>query len=160
MSFREMKDDEEIITRASPTDIKRVRKIRKITQEGLAKLLKMDRVTIGRWESGMRECKGHIAEKVLKLATARTKVAIATISPTLIKKIRKRLDLTRKQFAKICNIDITTVCAWEDGSVPCSGEAAQLVNIHRRAAKLNERAADFEVEEEPIRKSEKRRRRS
>ena len=48
-------------------DIKRIRKEKDLTQEELAKLLNITQITVARWESGERKCKGEYADKIKAL---------------------------------------------------------------------------------------------
>ena len=48
-------------------DIKRIRAKNNLSQEDLAKLINVGQVTVARWETGERKCKGEYANKIKAL---------------------------------------------------------------------------------------------
>ena len=64
-----------------------------------------------------------------------------------IKAIRKKLQLTQKDFAKLVNVSAKTVAYWESGKAEISGPIVTLVKILSENIEL---AATLEVPEKQL----------
>jgi putative transcriptional regulator len=78
---------------------------------------------------GLREIEAHKKGKV-KLRTA-----VLMVEPTpdynakAVKRIRQRLKLPQRAFAKLCGVSIKTVEAWESGRNVPNGSARRLFEL-------------------------------
>lgn len=65
--------------------------------------------------------RGYFSQKIAKLviialpSIVKNKIKPYTVCPDEIKKERKRIGLTQKDFGKLFGVSTTTVCSWESG---------------------------------------------
>ncbi|MFW6162196.1 MAG: helix-turn-helix domain-containing protein [Planctomycetota bacterium] len=83
-------------------------------------------------KAGPAESKAKAAPAPVELTASPEEVAKARFSAGLIKKLRKRLDLTQAQMASLMDVSPTTVAFWEQGrNRPTDASKASLVALRK-----------------------------
>lgn len=104
--------------------LKGVRRRFDLTQQELAELLEVSPVTVTSWETGKsRPRRSNLAQivtlrsmdqKAVDEALSREHLP-ASLSPTEIKRIRSKLDLTQAELAELLGVSSAAVTSWETG---------------------------------------------
>jgi len=127
--------------RFSKRTLKSIRRRLDLTQQELARLLEVSHATVAAWESGKtRPRKTHMARIVALRDIGRAEVDKAlgreetapAVSPDLLKRLRKRLNLTQTELARLVGVSTATVTSWETGkSEPARDRRKAIAGLRR-----------------------------
>jgi len=127
--------------RFSKRTLKSIRKRLDLTQQELARLLEVSHATVAAWESGRtRPRKTHMGRIVALRDMERAEVDKAlgregmapAVSPDLLKRLRKRLNLTQTELARLVGVSTATVTSWETGkSEPARDRRKAIADLRR-----------------------------
>ena len=116
--------------RFSPASLKHLRQRLDLTQQEMAKLLKVSPVTVTAWETGKsRPRRANLAEIAAVREGSQTKVdsalgrePVSDVSAADVKRLRKSLGLTQTALAGLVGVSAAAVTAWETGKTTPSRE--------------------------------------
>jgi putative transcriptional regulator len=116
-----------------------------LTQHELAKLLQVTAISAGSWERGTRRPTEQNLAKIIALrsmtqeqvdAALGREPAMPALSPEQIRDLRKKLELSQGQFAKLLGVSTVTVGGWEQGrSTPRANSRGALAQVKAMAPK-------------------------
>lgn len=111
-------------SRVTKRTLRSLRRRFDLTQQELAELLEVSGGTITLWETGKTRPREENAARIITLremnksevdeALGRTP-AEAPVSPTEIRELRERLELTQKEMAELLDVSSSSVTNWEAG---------------------------------------------
>lgn len=120
--------------RFSPRTLKSLRRRFDLTQHELAELLEVSPVTVTSWETGKSRPRSSNLAQIITLrsmseeevneALGREQVP-SEVSPSEIKRLRSRFNLTQAELAELLGISGAAVTSWETGKTRPSRENRQ-----------------------------------
>jgi DNA-binding transcriptional regulator YiaG len=116
--------------RFSPADLKHMRERLDLTQQEVAKILKVSPVTVAAWETGKsRPRQASLAQIAVVHAKSQAEVdatlkrqAVPNVSSADIKRLRKAMALTQTALGGLIGVSAAAVTAWETSKTSPSRE--------------------------------------
>ncbi|MBI5184797.1 MAG: helix-turn-helix domain-containing protein [Nitrospinae bacterium] len=122
----------------SPSGIKKIRKKLKLSRKDFARQLDVSLGAVVAWERGRFLPRPRVQERITSLAVAGVSTKKngdspnqqAGLKPSQIKKTRKKLKLSQKDFARRLNVSTGAVAGWEGGKYsPRSGIQEKILSL-------------------------------